>query len=77
MEMKIPTYFSPGDLVCLKHSLENSPVMLVSDVKKSRMRGEDTGKGQLLGITCIWFTSSSHLEEFTFSTKDLLPYKPK
>jgi uncharacterized protein YodC (DUF2158 family) len=76
MEQKTPVYFSPGDLVCLKHDLENAPVMLVSEVKKARMRADTTGRGQLLGITCIWFTNSGQLQEFTFSTKDLVSFTP-
>lgn len=64
-------FFSPGDVVTLKAALPNKPVMMVTDIKKQRLRGED-GIQKLLGITCFWFTTEGSYQEQIFSTKDLV-----
>ena len=60
-------YFIPGDIVILKHDLDNKPIMLVTEVVTSRfltsplnMNGysdltEKNHKNYFKGIRCGWF----------------------
>lgn len=81
-------FFASGDLVEIKHNMPNKPVMLVQSVDKSTMKvrkyipgGDDDSpgerdKGTLLGLTCIWFTSTGELQKHRFNTKDLIKIVP-
>jgi len=60
-------FFTVGDTVRLKQDLRFKPEMLVQSIDKSTF-GE---KPTLLGVTCIWFTSTGQLQKHRFSTKDL------
>ena len=67
MEERI--FFNAGDLVRVKHRLDNKPEkMLVVQVKKLRSL---SGNSSLSGIECIWFDSKGALHKEIFSTKDL------
>jgi uncharacterized protein YodC (DUF2158 family) len=63
-------FFHAGDLVQLKQSLPNKPVMLVMSIPKVRMT-EEAVKPMLLGVTCAWFTKDGLFQKQTFNTKDL------
>ena len=79
-------FFSAGDLVTLKHDLENKPIMLVQTIDKTtfpRARTPMSGAasaerrvGGLLGVTCIWFSKDLILQSYRFNTKDLVITKP-
>lgn len=76
MEEKV--YFMPGDVVTLKQSLENKPVMYV--VKKETLtfrptKLEEEDDKYFVGIKCRWFTTSNGLQEAVFNTKDLIKIK--
>ena len=63
-------FFNPGDTVQLKHAIDNKPKrMLVHAVDMTHK--VDDNKKQLLGITCIWFTTSGELQKCRFNSKDL------
>lgn len=62
-------YFTPGQLVVLKHDLPNKPVMMV--VRKETSIFKNTGDNILRGIRCRWFTTDGTLQEAIFNTKDL------
>jgi uncharacterized protein YodC (DUF2158 family) len=68
MEDKV--FFNAGDLVKIKHKINNRPdTMLVAKVKKLRSAsGQNTS---LSGIECIWFDNNGALHRETFNTKDL------
>ena len=62
-------FFNAGDLVRVKHDLDNKPDrMLVVYVKKLK---SVTGNSSLSGIECIWFDDNKCLHKEVFSTKDL------
>lgn len=63
-------YFTPGQLVILKHNLPNKPVMMVVRKETSIFKG--TGDNILRGIRCRWFTTDGTLQEAIFNTKDLI-----
>ena len=73
-------FFSAGDLVTLKHELNNKPTMLVQTIDKttfprtpmSRPATTERRVGGLLGVTCIWFSKDLILQSHRFSTKDLV-----
>lgn len=69
-------YFSAGDLVKVKHEIENRPTMVVKSVDKITMMkkanaDQDKPTGGLLGVTCFWFSVNMELQSARFSTKDL------
>lgn len=63
-------YFISGDLVTLNKKELNAPVMMVKGKKSSHMK-DATGKTQLIGIVCCWFTKDFVYQEQVFNTKDL------
>lgn len=64
-------FFSPGQLVKLKQSLPNAPLMMVYRVERSIMRNTN-GKDILKGVKVRWFTEGGFIQEAIFSTKDLI-----
>ena len=63
-------FFNPGEIVQLKKDVENKPRrMLVHRVDMMKLK--ESKKGQLLGITCIWFTEYGRIQQFRFDSKDL------
>lgn len=73
-------FFIPGNIVTLKHNIDNVPMMLVTEVVTSRILTNHSYWGDLSpeskphfkGIRCIWFTKNNELQEHIFSTKDLI-----
>lgn len=71
MENKI--YFKEGDTVELKQPLSNKPIMMVKRIDKIVFRSDnDDSNHKLLGIRCVWFNTNSEIQEFVFSSKDLV-----
>ena len=64
-------YFSPGDIVKVKHDLKNRPDMVVKSVDKIENPKDDDDGKSLLGITCFWFDNNLVLQQYRFNTKDL------
>lgn len=65
-------YFKEGELVELKQSIPNKPVMFVYTVDKASIRSDD--KATLLGITCLWFDDFKRPHRLRYSSKDLQHY---
>lgn len=72
-EFDTRVYFAPGDLVKVRHEIENVPVMFVVEKTTRNLRNRETGdiETMFLGIKCRWFDKNGVLQEATFSTKDL------
>lgn len=72
-EFDTRVYFAPGDLVKVRHKIENVPVMFVVEKTTRNLRNRETGdiETMFLGIKCRWFDKNGVLQEATFSTKDL------
>lgn len=60
-------YFNPGDVVQIKHALDQKPLMLVKEKESKMIKGDSHFKG----IRCFWFTKEGLYQEQVFSTKDL------
>ena len=68
-------FYNPGDLVILKHELDNKPIMyVVEKVTRSMINKEKEKETIFLGIKCRWFDANLVLREAVFSTKDLTHY---
>lgn len=75
MESDDKIYFVPGNLVKVKHNLPNSPVMMVTEIKRNyyiKNNTQSSNNNLLRGIKVRWFTDNGFLQEATFSTKDLV-----
>jgi len=70
IDMEERIFFNAGDLVRIKHSIDNRPnKMLVVRVKK--IHSMSGGNSSLSGIECIWFDTTGALHKEIFNTKDL------
>lgn len=70
IDMEERIFFNAGDLVRVKHDLENKPDrMLVVYVKK--LRAAAGTNSSLSGIECIWFDKVGVMHKHLFNTKDL------
>ena len=67
-------YFNPGDIVTIKHNIENKPKMFVVEKCTRSMYNKETNEKEniFLGIKCRWFDKNQSMHEELFSTKDLL-----
>ena len=66
-------FYNPGDLVKVKHNLDNAPAMYVIEKStKSIMNKAGSKETLFLGIKCRWFDNNNVLREGIFSTKDLI-----
>jgi len=65
-------FFTPGDVVTIKHDIENKPQMLVKGKESKTIRDKDEKGSHFMGIRCFWFTSEHLYQEQVFSTKDLV-----
>lgn len=77
-------YFVPGNIVIIKHDIENRPKMLVTEIVTSSVcdlsyiKGfkSDTSRApkqnSFKGIRCGWYDYYSVWHEHIFSTKDLI-----
>jgi hypothetical protein len=63
-------FFTPGDVVAVRHEIEFKPDMIVKTVQKVKVSGES--RGTLLGVVCYWFTADGSYQEHLFNTKDLV-----
>ena len=70
-------YFTPGDIVIVRHEqLENRPVMYVVEKISRSIVNKDGGRESVfIGIRTRWFSEDGKLQEATFSTKDLIHYE--
>lgn len=66
-----PVYFTPGQVVTLRQSIPNVPIMIVVGKEMSLFKKIPS----LLGIRCRWFTSDGSIQEAVFNTKDLVNYE--
>jgi uncharacterized protein YodC (DUF2158 family) len=62
-------FFIPGDVVTIKHDLDNKPKMLVKGKETKTLK--DAEGTYFLGLRCFWFTTEGLYQEQIFSTKDL------
>lgn len=67
-------YFNPGDIVTIRHDIENKPTMFVVEKCTRSMYNKETNEKEniFLGIKCRWFDKNHVMQEGLFSTKDLL-----
>lgn len=65
-------YFTPGQLVMLKHDIPNKPIMIVVKKETSIFKNASDSNNILKGIRCRWFTTSGQLQEAVWNTKDLI-----
>lgn len=67
-------YFCPGDIVKVRHNVDNVPTMFVVEKSNRNIRNKETGEMEtmFLGIKCRWFNTNGDLQEAVFNTKDLL-----
>lgn len=68
-------FYNPGDVVKLKHELENIPAMYVVEKVTRNIVNKD-GKTDtiFIGIKCRWFDKNEVLREAIFSSKDLIHF---
>lgn len=69
MESINKIFFTPGDVVTIKHPISNAPTMLVKGKETKTIRSTDAT--HFVGIKCFWFTKDGLYQEQVFSTKDL------
>lgn len=65
-------FFIPGDVVTIRQSLPNKPVMIVVKKVTKTIRIGDSKGDIFQGILCRWFTTTNELQETVFNTKDLI-----
>lgn len=65
-------FFKAGDIVTIRHSIPNKPIMLVKNKEQTLIKQDDST--HFKGMRCIWFASDGKLQEYVFSTKDLEHY---
>lgn len=66
-------FYNPGDVVKVKHELENIPMMYVVEKVTRNIIVKDGEKETVfVGIKCRWFDKNQVLREATFSSKDLI-----
>ena len=66
-------FFTPGDVVKVKHEIDNRPTMIVKTIDKVTIRNKEAGdRPTLFGITCFWFSTDGKIQEARFNTKDLI-----
>ena len=66
-------YFVAGQVVTIKHNLENKPKMLVVEKKTRDIVNKDGSRDTIfLGMRCIWFDKNQVMHEGIFSSKDLI-----
>ncbi len=64
-------FYNPGDVVTLKQSLPNKPIMYVVGKVTYSIKKEGKLETTFKGIRCRWFDSNQVLREAIYSTKDL------
>ena len=65
-------FFIAGDIVEVRHDIDNKPKMFVTDkVTKSIKDKDGNVENVFLGLKCKWYDKNQVLHEAIFSTKDL------
>lgn len=65
-------FFVAGDIVEVRHNIENKPKMFVTDkITKSIKDKDGNVENVFLGLKCKWYDKNQVLHEAIFSTKDL------
>lgn len=65
-------FFVAGDIVEVRHNIENKPKMFVTDkITKSIKDRDGNIENVFLGLKCKWYDKNQVLHEAIFSTKDL------
>ena len=65
-------YFVAGDIVEVRHNIENKPKMFVTDKITKSIKDKDGNiENVFLGLKCKWYDKNQVLHEAIFSTKDL------
>lgn len=75
MENMDKIFFSPGDVVTIKHDIGDKPTMLVKGKETKTIVDKTTNATHFKGIKCFWFTRDNLYQEQVFSTKDLVHIK--
>ena len=66
------TFFIAGDIVEVRHNIENKPKMFVTDKITKSIKDKDGNiENVFLGLKCKWYDKNQVLHEAIFSTKDL------
>ena len=63
-------FYNPGDIVTIKHDLDNKPIMFIIKKEKRHIVGEQ--EESFIGFTCGWFDKNNQWNTAIFSTKDLI-----
>ncbi len=71
MEQVNKIFFTPGDVVTIKHDISNKPKMLVKG-KETTLVKNGVDATHFKGIKCFWFTTTGEYQSEVFSTKDLI-----
>ena len=65
-------FFVAGDIVEVRHDIENKPKMFVTDKITKSIKDKDGNiENVFLGLKCKWYDKNQVLHEAIFSTKDL------
>lgn len=65
-------YFVAGDIVEVRHNIENKPKMFITDKITKSIKDKDGNiENVFLGLKCKWYDKNQVLHEAIFSTKDL------
>ena len=66
-------FFNPGDVVKIRHQIDNIPTMYVIEkVTRNVVLKDGDKESMFIGIKCRWFDANNVLREAVFSTKDLI-----
>lgn len=75
MEELDKVFFNPGDIVKVRHKLENTPLMYVIEKVTRIYKKDEVPTSQFIGIKCRWFDNNNCIQESIFSSKDLIHVK--
>ena len=68
-------FFKPGDVVTIRQTLPDKPMMIVKSIDKLTIRNkkdDNDARPTLFGVTCFWYTTEYELQEYRYNTKDLV-----
>lgn len=66
------TFFVAGDVVEVRHDIENKPKMFITEkITKSFKDKDGNVENIFVGLKAKWFDKNQVLQEAIFSTKDL------
>lgn len=66
------TFFVAGDIVEVRHDIENKPKMFITEkITKSFKDKDGNVENIFVGLKARWFDKNQVLQEAIFSTKDL------